>query len=111
MADGKIVVQQQTGPSKSVDTSQLTTDAGVVQRERVSIGDDSDPNAFVSVSGLPLRSAGGLATRQVGYENEMDLLRAILVELRTLSTLVAIGMNVRDDPDTIRRDTFNQQIN
>jgi hypothetical protein len=87
-------------PGKNMDMSQVTTGSGVVQRERVSIGDPQqggnlanvDPVFGLNVVNLPVN----------------ELLVSILVELRVLNNLLKQGSTsaINDDLDQLRRDAL-----
>jgi hypothetical protein len=94
MADDFIqVAPDSTG--KKMEMSALTrADGIVVERERVAIGDP------VNIGGL-----ANVGPRGLQVDNQMlDLLREVLIELRVITTILGAGLNVQDDPNTIRGD-------
>jgi len=50
---------------------------------------------------------GGVTINKVSDTSLIDIFVKILVELRTISTLLQIGLSVRDDPSDIRNDLLN----
>jgi hypothetical protein len=76
MADSFVQVAPD-GAGKKVDTSQLVDGANTVERQRVVLGDDNDPNGLAGVD------AGGLATKD---DTLIMLLATMLSRMPVLDT-------------------------
>ncbi len=78
MTDGKVTVPPDSS-GKNIDTSELTrADGTVVERQRVVIGDPTDPTKFVDLSGAGLAVA-------VNFDEVVGQLKriALLLEIMT----------------------------
>jgi hypothetical protein len=88
------------GAGRKVDTSQLVDGANIVERQRVAIGDDNDPNAMAVVD------AGGLSSKddtlivllaslisRLPMPDNSDAMRVSVIggTLTTLSNITQIG--------------------
>jgi hypothetical protein len=74
MADGFVELQPDS-TGKKVDTSELTrNDGSLVERQRVVIGDDYNPNSFLSIDSMVRvqRQLAELSTLEI-YQESMNI--------------------------------------
>lgn len=104
MADSTLAVPSVAAPSVqgNVDVAQVTNPAlaATVLRENVVI---ADPNNFTGQAQTTFDR--GLQVDDQHY----DLLQEVLIELRLISQLLIIGLNIQDDPELLRADPTNLQ--
>jgi hypothetical protein len=104
----KIDVAEPGAPSKSLDSTQVVTNAGTVQREGAQLVDPTDPAGRARVKNeTPQPYDHALAVRPVGQvelAQSADLLVSVLTELRVISRLLQAGLNVQEDLERMRRD-------
>ena len=87
------------GSGKMVDTSELLVGSNTVQRQRVVIGDDSDPAGLAEVrSTNPANSDPGLVTREVLAPELRDLAEAVAF----LATCIHDRLPMSDSQERLR---------
>jgi hypothetical protein len=105
MADTTLAVPSVTSATTqgNIDVAQVTsTSSATVLRENVVV---ADPLNFIGQA--KVTSARGLMID----DQLLDMMQQVLIELRTITQVLTIGLNVSDDPDTIRSDpSLLQQI-
>ena len=83
MSDQKIPIPAADPAGKQIDATELTTTAGVVERQRVAIGADNDPLGVVDVDnyepeiadyGLVVRPVLSMADRTIRQNQELMLI-------------------------------------
>lgn len=102
MSDGVVqVLPDSTG--KKIDSSELVVGTNTVERQRIV---QADPNLPGNLSNITIDGEVW-----VGGPALVDLLTAVLVELRVQSTLLLeiAGPRIRDDLDAMRNDAALQQ--
>jgi ABC-type taurine transport system substrate-binding protein len=105
MADTTLAVPSVTSATTqgNIDVAQVTsTSSATVLRENVVVADSLN---FIGQA--KVTSARGLMVDA----QFLDMMQQILIELRTITQVLTIGLNVSDDPDLIRSDpSLLQQI-